>query len=83
MANRDSDRELPPDDGDVKGNVQPDTTGRADSVEPGPEDRLMQLDTIDVPDPANPDDRSRGQDIDDRAADAARMAVRRREHSAD
>lgn len=58
-------------------------TGRVLGVDAGPEDRLMQVETIDSADTTNPGERPRGADLDDRAADAARMDVRRREHSAD
>ena len=43
----------------------------------------MQVETIDSADTTNPGERPRGADLDDRAADEARMDVRRREHSAD
>lgn len=64
----------------------PDEQGRAVSIDPSPEGRLMQVDTIDTPDvePLSPEgERERGEAIDDRAARDARMTVRKREHSAD
>jgi len=61
--------------------------GRGLTVEPGPEDQLMRMGTITTSEPApvTPDmDREETfREIDDRAADDARMEVRRREHSAD
>jgi hypothetical protein len=68
---------------DRRDRIQPDTTGRALSIDAGPEDRLMQIDTIDTAETTDPVGRSRKDDFDDRAADEARMDVRRREHSAD
>ena len=68
---------------DDRARVQPDATGRALGIDAGPEDRLMQIDTIDTPATTDPGGRSRSHDPDDRAADEARMDVRRREHSAD
>lgn len=61
--------------------------GRALDVDPSPEGSLMRMGTVTTSEPAPlPPDMEREatfEEIDDRAADAARMAVRRREHSAD
>ena len=61
--------------------------GRGLTVENGPEDELMRLGTITTSELAavTPDmDREQAfEEIDKRAADDARMEVRRREHSAD
>ena len=85
MANQNDDQDVRRSDDELNDTdrLEPNITGRAVSIEPGPEERLMQLETIDSADTTNPGDRQGGSDIDDRAADAARMDVRRREHSAD
>jgi hypothetical protein len=61
--------------------------GRGVVVESSPEDNLMRMGTITTSEPAAlPPDLDREETfkrIDDRAADDARMEVRRREHSAD
>ncbi|MBI2220625.1 MAG: hypothetical protein HYU53_05400 [Acidobacteria bacterium] len=60
--------------------------GRGVRLDESPEGRLLHEETL-APGRASvrlPDTtRERFQDIDDRAADAARMDVRRREHSAE
>jgi hypothetical protein len=84
MVNQDHDVKSPVSDENVESSheIQPDVTGRTAGIERGPEDQLMQLETIDTADTTDPGEHPR-QDIDDRAADAARMDVRRHEHSAD
>jgi hypothetical protein len=97
--NRDQDREQDPavaGGGDAQGDGDNEAAtlgtalsegGRALSVDPSPEGALMHMGTVTTSEPAPlpPDmDRDATFDaIDDREADAARMEVRRREHSAD
>ena len=60
--------------------------GRAMQVESSPEGRAMQIKSIGTPgerSQSGEGERSAPDDIDDRAAEKARMDVRRREHSAD
>jgi hypothetical protein len=61
--------------------------GRGVRMEGSPEDDLMRMGTITTAEPAALPPDLDGDDtfekIDDRAADEARMEVRRREHSAD
>jgi hypothetical protein len=61
--------------------------GRALSIEPSSEGDLMRMGTISTADPAAlPPDMDREDtfaEIDNRAADDARMAVRKQDHSAD
>src|SRR4051812_28839855 len=61
--------------------------GRALDIDPSPEGSMMRMGTVTTSEPAPlPPDMDREatfEEIDDRAADEARMAVRRREHSAD
>lgn len=61
--------------------------GRALEIEPSPEGRLMQIDTISTPDEdvlsQHDSPQAASDETEDRAARDARMEVRRREHSAD
>jgi hypothetical protein len=61
--------------------------GRVLDVEPSPEGALMHMGTVTTSEPApvapDMDREASFEEIDNRAADAARMEVRRREHSAD
>ena len=61
--------------------------GRGVRIESSPEGDLMRMGTVTTSEPAAlPPDLDRDdtfEQIDDRAADEARMEVRRREHSAD
>lgn len=60
--------------------------GRAMEIDSTPEGRAMQIETIGTPgEQPRPrgDDGATSDDVDDRAAEKARMDVRRREHSAD
>jgi hypothetical protein len=60
--------------------------GRAMQVESSPEGRAMQIETIGTPGEESQSrgaERSASDAVDDRAAEKARMDVRRREHSAD
>jgi hypothetical protein len=60
--------------------------GRPITIDSSPEGDLMQIRSISSPDDdplATADTEAAADDIDERAAQDARMAVRRREHSAD
>ena len=85
MAHNEDDRntEPPDEDAPAQRDVEPRITGRITDIDPSPEGRMMQVETIETPDTSNPGGVTRSQDIDDRAADEARMQVRRQEHSAD
>jgi hypothetical protein len=73
------------DDETEQGDLEITEGGRGVRLDESPEGRLMHEETVAPRAPAAATAgtmRKRFQEIDDRAADAARMDVRRREHSA-